>query len=68
MTYMSKIIYANMGVKSSVRTSTIQPAARKLSKIHLNILIIKNKIWSDFLCIFWNFLCISDVIFPLSKF
>ena len=27
MTYMSKIIYVNMGVKSFVTTSTIQPAA-----------------------------------------
>ena len=62
MSYMSRIIYANMGVKSSVRTSTIQPAAPKLSKVHLNILKLKTKKWSDFLCIFWNFLCISNVI------
>ena len=40
---MSKIIYANMGVKSSVRTSTIQPAAPKLSKVHFDILNLKNK-------------------------
>ena len=40
---MSKIIYANMGVKSSVRTFTIQPAAPKLSKVHIDILNLKNK-------------------------
>ena len=33
MTY-DKIPYVNRGVKSSVRTSTIQPAAPKLSKVH----------------------------------
>ena len=64
---MTKITYVNMGVKSSVRTSTIQPAAPKLSKVHFNILNLKNKIWSDFLCIFWNFLCIFDVIFSSTK-
>jgi hypothetical protein len=37
MTYMSKIIYANLGAKRCVRTSTIQPAAAKLSKVHFNI-------------------------------
>ena len=36
-----------MGVKSSVRTSTIQPAAPKLSKVNFNILNLKNikKFW-----------------------
>ena len=42
MKYMSKLIYANMGVKSFIRTSTIQPAA-PLSKVHDNILNLKNK-------------------------
>ena len=36
MTYVSKIKYANMGVK-------MQPPATKLSKVHLNILNLKNK-------------------------
>ena len=67
MTYMSRIIYANMGVKSCVRTSTIQPAAPKLSKVHFNILNLKNEIWSNFLCIFWKFLCIFDVIFSSTN-
>ena len=62
-----KIIYANMGVKSYVRTSTMQPVAPKLSKVHFNILNLKNKIWSDFLCIFRNFLCIFDVIFSSTN-
>ena len=40
---MSKKIYANMGVKSSVMTSTIQPAALKLSKLHFDTLKVKYK-------------------------
>ena len=58
MSYMSKIINANMGVKSSVRTSTIQPAVLMLLKVHFDILNLKDKKWSDFNCIFWNFFCI----------
>ena len=55
-----------MGVKSSIRTSSIKPAAPKLSKVHFNKLN-KKKIWSDFLCIFGNFLCIFYVIFSSTK-
>jgi hypothetical protein len=40
---MSRIIYANMGVKSSVRTSTIQHAASKLVKVRFNIFNLKMK-------------------------
>ena len=43
MTYMSKIIYDNMGVKSFVKTSTIQHPAPKLSKVHLNTLHLEYK-------------------------
>ena len=62
MTYMSKIIYANMGVKSFVKTSTIQPAAPKLLKVHFDIINLKNSKWSNFLCIFGYFLCIFHVL------
>ena len=53
---------SNMGVKSYVRTSTIQNAAPKLSKVNFDVLNLKNKKWFDFLCIFWNFLCIYNVL------
>ena len=43
MTYVSKIIYAPMGVKSCVGTSTIQPAAPKVSKVHFNILNLEKQ-------------------------
>ena len=43
MTYMSTIIYANMGVKSFVKTSTIQPVAPILFKVHFDILNLKDK-------------------------
>jgi hypothetical protein len=62
MTYMSKY-YKYMGVKSFVKTSTIQPAAPKLFKVHFDILNLKNKKWSNFLCIFWNFRCFFHVLF-----
>ena len=52
MTYMSKIIYANMGVKSFVKTSTIQPAAPKLFTVHFDILNLKN-LKMKILLIFW---------------
>ena len=61
MTYEKKV---NMG---SVRTSTVKAAPPRLSKVHFNILNLKNEIWSNFLCIFLNFLCISDVIFSLTN-
>jgi hypothetical protein len=61
MKYMSKVIYANMVVKSSVGTSTIRPAAPKMSKVHFNILNLKYEKNSNFLCIFWNILCIFHV-------
>ena len=64
---MTKIPYVNMGVKSSVKTSTMQPPSSKLSKVHLNIFNIKSKKLSDFLCIFWNFLCILNVLCGDSK-
>ena len=51
---MSNIMYA----------STTQPAAPKLSKVHFNILDLKNKIWSKKI---WNFLCIFDVIFSSNQ-
>ena len=51
MTY-DKITYVNMGVKIFVRTSTMQPPAPNLSKVHFNILNLKNKKGSNFLCIF----------------
>ena len=38
-----KIIFANIGVKLFVRTSTIQPAALKLLKVHIDILFLKTK-------------------------
>ena len=43
MTYMSKILYANMSVKSFFKTSTLQPAAPKLLKVEFDILNLKNK-------------------------
>ena len=48
------------GVKSFVKTSTIQPAAPKLLNVHFDNLNLKNKKWSNFLRIFWNFLCIDE--------
>jgi hypothetical protein len=42
MRYMSIIIYANIGVKSFIKTYTIQPAAPKLLQVHFDILNLKN--------------------------
>ena len=71
---VSKMIYANMVVKSYVKTSTFQLAAPKLSNVNFDILNLKNKKWSNFLCILWNFLCIlmyfeggQDNIHPYSN-
>ena len=52
MTYMSKKLYANMGVKISVWTSTIQPQDLNNQNISWNALNLKNIQWFDFLCIF----------------
>jgi hypothetical protein len=53
---MTKITYVNMGV------NTTQPPAPKLSEVHFNICNLKDKKWSNFLCIFWNILCIFHVL------
>ena len=58
--HRTKLPYVNMGVKISFNTSTMQPPASTLSKVHYNILKLKNKKWSNFFCIFWNFLCIFE--------
>ena len=62
MTYMSKIIYANMDVNSFFKTSTIQLAALKLLNVHFDIFNTKMKKMSNFFCIFRNFLCIFHVL------
>ena len=41
MPYMSTRMYANMGVKSSLQTSTIQPQALNSSKCPLSVLNLK---------------------------
>ena len=46
---MTKIPYVNIGVKIYGNTSTMQHPAPKLSKVHFNILNLKNKTLSDFL-------------------
>ena len=65
MTYdqldITKITYVNMGVKLSVSTFKMQPPASKLSEVYFNILNLKNKKWSNFLCIFW----IISFVFPI---
>ena len=43
MTVTYDIIYANMGVKSFVKTSTIQPAAPKLLKVQFDISNLTHK-------------------------
>jgi hypothetical protein len=48
-----------MGVKSFIKTSTIQPAAPTLFKGHFDILNLKNKKWS-------NFTCFSGISFVFS--
>ena len=44
----------------------MQPPAPKLSKVHLNILNLKNMNKANFLCIFWNLLCISYMIWTFG--
>jgi hypothetical protein len=44
MTYMSKVIYANIGLKRFVKISTIQPAAPKLFKVHFDTLNLKKMV------------------------
>ena len=56
MTYMSKMIYANMGVKSYVRTIQSNLQLQSCQRF------IKDIKWSDFLCIFRNFLFIFHVL------
>ena len=41
--HIKKIPYVIMGVNICVSTSTMQPPAPKLSKVHLNILNLKKK-------------------------
>jgi hypothetical protein len=48
---------------SKVLTFTMQPPVPKLSKVHFDILNLKSKRWSNFPCIFGNFLCIFSPIF-----
>ena len=61
MTYVLMRIQVNMGVKSSVRTSEIQPQVSKLfKKIILNVKFKNAKI-KIFLCIFQNFLCKIEI-------
>ena len=61
-----KILVEEKMTSKVQRTSTIQPAAPKeLSKVHFNILNLKDEIWPDFLCIFWKIL---KIIFLTTKY
>ena len=64
---MTKIPYVVMGVKISISTSTMQHPAPKLSKVHLNILNLKNKNKANFLCILWNLLLYFQCALGLMK-
>ena len=44
-----------------------ETSTSKLSKVHFNILNLKSKKLSDFLYIFWNFLCILNLLCGDSK-
>ena len=58
--HITKIPYVNMAVKIPVSSSTMQPPA------NFDIWNLKIKM-SDFLCIFWNFRCISDMVWAWSR-